>query len=70
MNCIEQGNIVCLLLLYAIATMFQLYHGGDLIYEMRRRKPEPTHLPTQGIFNLAHHIDMVWEELAFDDAVS
>ena len=27
-------------------------------------------LPTQGIFNLTHHIAMVWEELAFDDAVS
>ena len=51
--------IVCLLLLYAIATMFQLYHGG-----------EPTLLPTQGIFNLPYHIGIVWEELAFDDALS
>ena len=25
---------------------------------------------TQGIFNLQHHIGMVWEELAFDGAVS
>ena len=31
---------------------------------------EPTLLSTQGIFNLSHHIGMVWEELAFDDAVS
>ena len=26
--------------------------------EMRKRKPEPTHLLTQGIFNLPPHIDM------------
>ena len=51
---------VCLLF-YAIATVFQLFHGGDM-YEMRR-KPEPTLLPTQGIFNLANHIGMVSEEL-------
>ena len=40
-----------------------------MMYEMRR-KPEPTHLPIQEIFNLPHYIDMVWEELAFDDSVS
>ena len=40
------------------------------MYEMRRRKPEPTLLLTQGIFNLPHHIGMVREELAFDDGVS
>ena len=33
------------------------------------RKLELTVLPIQGIFNLPHHICMVWEELAFDDAV-
>ena len=27
-------NVVCLLLFYAIATVFQLYHGSDMIYEM------------------------------------
>ena len=27
-------------------------------------------LPPQGIFNLPHHVSMVWEQLAFDDAVS
>ena len=43
---------------------------GDMMYEIRRRKPEPTLLPTQGIFNLPHHVGMVWEELAPDDAVS
>ena len=32
-----------------------------------RRKPEPTLLLTQRIFNLLHHIGMVCEELAFDD---
>ena len=38
-----------------------------MMYEMRWKKPEPTLLLTQGIFNLPHHIGMVWEELAFDD---
>ena len=28
-----------LLLFYAIATVFQLCHGDDMMYEMRRRKP-------------------------------
>ena len=43
-------GLVCLLLFDAIATVFQLYHGGDTMYEMRRRKPESTLLWTQGIF--------------------
>ena len=37
---------------------------------MRRTKPEPTFLPTQGTFNLPHHIGMIWGELVFIDAVS
>ena len=37
---------------------------------MKRRKPKPSLLPTQEIFNLSHQIDMVREELAVDDAVS
>ena len=41
-----------------------------MLYEIRWRKREPTPLMTQEIFNLPHHIGMVWEELAFDDAVS
>ena len=41
-----------------------------MMYEMRRRKPELRLLPTQEIFNLPHHIGMVSEEHAFDDAVS
>ena len=61
--------IVCLLLLYGTATLFQLCHGSSMMYEMRRRKPETTFLPTQGIFNLPHHA-VVWKELAFDDAVN
>ena len=36
-----------------------IYCGGDMMYEMRRRNPEFTSLPTQGIFNLPHHICMV-----------
>ena len=60
-------SCVCLLF-YAIATVFRLYHGGAMMYEMR--KTEPTLLPTQGFFNLQHHLAMVWEELVFDYAVS
>ena len=41
-----------------------------MMYELRRRNPEPTLLQTQGIFNLAHQIGMVQEELAFDDSIS
>ena len=61
---------VWLLLFYAMATLFQLHHGGDMAYEMRSRKLKPTLLLTQGIFNFPYHIGMVWEELAFYDAVS
>ena len=61
---------VCLLLFYAIARVFQLYYCRDVMYEMRRRKPEPILSPTQEICNLPHNIGMVWEELAFDDFVS
>ena len=57
-------------LLYTIAKVFQLYLGSDMMSEKTRRKPAPILSPTQGIFNLPHHIVMVWEELAFDDAVS
>ena len=59
-----------LLLFYAIATLFQLYLGSAQMYEMSRRKPKPTLLLTQGIFNLPRHIGMVCEEVAFDDAIS
>ena len=58
-------DLFCCLFFYIIATVFQLYYGGDMMYAMRRRMPESTLLPTQGIFNLPHHIGMVWEELAF-----
>ena len=67
----SDADYVCLfvlLLVYAIATVLQLYLGADMMYEMRR-KPKPTLLQTQGIFNLPHHIGMVSEELAFDDVV-
>ena len=49
----------CLLLFYAMATVFQLYYGGDMMYELRRRKFEPTRLTTQGICNLLYHVGMV-----------
>ena len=62
--------IACLLLFYTIAMVFQLYQGTDMIHETKRKKPENILLATQGIFNLPYNIDMVWEELAFDDAGS
>ena len=43
----DQG-FVCLFLFNTI-TVLQLYHGGDLVYEVRRNKLEPTILPTQRI---------------------
>ena len=49
-------------------SVFQLHDGGDMMYELRRRKPKPTLLLTQGFFYLAHHI--VREELAFDGAIT
>ena len=53
-------EMVCLLLFYAIGTVFQLCHyGSDIMQEMTRRKPEPTLELTQGIFNLPHFIGMV-----------
>ena len=66
----ETVGLDCLLLFYAIVAVFQLYNGSDMMYEMRRRKLKPILLLTQGIFNLPHHMDIVWEELASDDAVS
>ena len=50
-------SLVCLV--YTIAMVFQLYHGGVMMYEMRRRKRKPTLLPAHGVFNLPHHIGMV-----------
>ena len=40
-----------------------------MMYEMWRIKPELTPFLTQGIFYLQDHTDMVWEELAFDEAI-
>ena len=60
-------SLACLF--YARATVFQSYHGNDMMYEMKR-KLEPKPLLTQRIFNLTHHIGMVLEEPAFDDAVN
>ena len=60
----------CLLLFYATATVFCLYHDGDIMYEMGWRKPEPTLSLTQRIFIFLQHIGMAQEELAFDDAVN
>ena len=54
------AGFVCLSLFYVIATVFHLYHGGDMMDEMRRRKHKPTLLLTQGMFSFPpHHIGMV-----------
>ena len=50
-----ERSLICLL--YTIATVFQLYPDSGMMYEMRR-KPKPTLLPTQGIFNRTHHVSM------------
>ena len=46
------------LLFYAIAIVVQLYHGANMMHEMRR-KPEPTRFLTHEILNLPHHISLV-----------
>ena len=56
---IKEGINVCLLLFCVITTVFQLYHGSDMMCEMRSQKPESTLLLTRGIFNLPYHIGMV-----------
>ena len=38
-------SLFVLLLFYATATVFQLYHGSDMMYEIRR-KSDPTLLTT------------------------
>ena len=42
LHVLDISRIVCSLLFYAIATVF---HDGDKMHEMKRRKPEPTVLP-------------------------
>ena len=41
-----------------------------MMYEMRKKKPEPTLLPTERIFYLPCRIGLIWEKLAFDDTLS
>ena len=59
-------NMICFF--HAIATIFQLYHGTDMVWD-EKEKTQAYILMNQGIFNTPHHIGMVWEELAFDDTV-
>ena len=42
-------NLINIHYFLLLATVF---NGSDMIYEIRRRKPKPTLLPTQGIFNI------------------
>ena len=53
------GTSLFVCLFYTIAIVFQLYHGGDMMYAMTKGKGKPTLIPTQGIFNLPHDINMV-----------
>ena len=55
----SEGGVLVFFLVYAISSVFQLYNGSDMMYEMSWRKPELTFLPSQGIFNLPHHIGLV-----------
>ena len=41
-----------------------------MIYELSRRNPKPTLLPTQGTFNLPHQICVGYEELVLGKAAS
>ena len=41
-----------LCLFYTTSTLFQVYHGCDMICKMIKRWPDPTLLPSQSIFNL------------------
>ena len=59
---------VCLLF-YTVATVFQSYHGGDMMYEMRRKLKLYTFTDSRDL-NSPHHTGMVGQELAFDYAVS
>ena len=54
------GQNICLLLVYTLATVVQLHHGDNMMYELRKRKPEPALLPIEGLFNLPHHNGMVY----------
>ena len=51
----EGKGAVCWLLFYAIATIGQLCYDGDMMYEMRRRKPEHTLLATRAFVPLIPH---------------
>ena len=57
MEMVGLGFCFALSLFYAIATAFQLYLDGDMMYKMKRN-PKPTPLPSQGIFNLPYYIGM------------
>ena len=48
-----------LVVVFHHSTNISVILGGDMMYEMRRRKPESTLLLTQGIFNLPDHIGII-----------
>ena len=53
---VMETKFVSFSLFYAIAIVFQLHQCNVMLYEMGRRKSDPTLLLTQGIFNLPHHM--------------
>ena len=61
---LHQDSMQALAELFVCVFVVVLHHSNGISvmswrYEMRRRKPEPTLLPTQIMFNLPHHIVMV-----------
>ena len=66
---VADGTLFCFVCLF-IALRHSNGISGHMMYEMRRIDPKPTPWPTQGTFNLAHHIGMVWEELTLNDVVN
>ena len=78
-----QRDVCSLVIMYLLTSIWYIFLGdlyclsrislNSLVFTIRRqvvpRKPKRTLLQTQGIFNLPHHIYMVWEQMAFDDAV-
>jgi hypothetical protein len=62
--------MICLVGCLFYVTIFQSYRGSDVMRWGWNRKSKPRLLPTLRMLNLPHQIDMVWEQLAFEKAVS
>ena len=70
---LEQHNLPFLFLLEDLYCLSWICLNSLLFiswWQLVDLKPEPTLLPTHRIVNVPHHIDIVWEQLGFDDTVS